>query len=91
MKARGQPLAGSNLLIRRPNPVRSLMTAAALAAAFALAGCKTEDPFSYNARANAPIPPALLATMEQKDMAKDSPILVRLFKVIIALTKAWLA
>ncbi len=80
MKARGQPLAGTNVLIRRPNPVRSLITAAAIAAAFALAGCKTEDPFSYNARANAPIPQALLAEMEKKDMAKDSPILVRLFK-----------
>jgi len=80
MKARGQPLAGTNVLIRRPNLVRSLMTAAAIAAAFALASCKTDDPFSYNARANAPIPPALLAEMEKKDMAKDSPILVRLFK-----------
>jgi murein L,D-transpeptidase YafK len=67
-------------LIRRPNLVRSLMTAAALAGAFALASCKTEDPFSYNARANAPIPPSLLAEMDKKDMAKDSPILIRLFK-----------
>ena len=80
MKARGQPFAGSNLLIRRPNPVRSLITAAALAAAFALAGCKTENVFQYNARANAPIPPQLLAEMEKKNMAKDSPMLVRLFK-----------
>lgn len=67
-------------MIRRPNPVRSLMTAAAIAAAFALAGCKTEGVFPYNARANAPIPSALLAEMEKKDMAKDSPMLVRLFK-----------
>jgi murein L,D-transpeptidase YafK len=80
MKARGQPFAGSNLLIRRPNPVRSLITAAALAAAFALAGCKTEQVFQYNARANAPIPPQLLAEMEKKNMAKDSPMLIRLFK-----------
>ena len=80
MKARGQPLAGSNVLIRRPNPVRSLLTAAAIAAAFALAGCKTEDVFQYNARANAPIPPSLLAEMEKKNMAKDSPMLIRLFK-----------
>ncbi len=80
MKARGQLLAGTNVLIRRPNLVRSLMTAAAIAAAFALASCKTEDPFQYNARANAPIPPSLLAEMEKKNMAKESPILVRLFK-----------
>lgn len=56
------------------------MTAAAIAATFALAGCKTEGVFQYNARANAPIPPALLAEMEKKNMAKDSPMLVRLFK-----------
>jgi murein L,D-transpeptidase YafK len=80
MKARGQPFAGSNLLIRRPNPVRSLVTAAALVAAFALAGCKSENVFQYNARANAPIPPSLLAEMEKKNMAKDSPMLIRLFK-----------
>ena len=80
MKARGQLLAGTKVLIRRPNLVRSLMTAAAIAAAFTLASCKTEDPFQYNARANAPIPPSLLAEMEKKNMAKESPILVRLFK-----------
>jgi murein L,D-transpeptidase YafK len=80
MKARGQPFAGSNFLIRRPNLVRSLLTAAALAGAFALAGCKTEGVFQYNARANAPIPPQLLAEMEKKNMAKDSPMLIRLFK-----------
>jgi hypothetical protein len=82
MQARGKPFAGSNLLIRRPNPVRSLFTAAAIAAAFALAGCKTEQVFQYssNAKANAPIPAALLAEMEKKNMAKDSPMLIRLFK-----------
>ena len=74
MKARGQPLAGGNVLIRRPNPVRSLLTAAAIATAFALAGCKSENVFQYNARANAPIPPSLLAEMEKKNMAKDSPM-----------------
>ncbi len=82
MQARGKPFAGSNLLIRRPNPVRSLFTAAAIAAAFALAGCKTEQVFQYssNAKANAPIPAALLAEMEKKNMAKDLPMLIRLFK-----------
>ncbi len=67
-------------MIRRPKPVRSLITAAAIAAAFALGGCKTENAFQYNARANAPIPPSLLAEMEKKNMAKGSPMLVRLFK-----------
>lgn len=56
------------------------MTSAALAAAVMLSGCKTEGVFPSSARANAPIPPALLAEMEKKDMDKGSPLLVRIFK-----------
>ncbi len=68
-------------MIRRPNPARMAIACAALVTALALAGCKTEGVFpTYNARANAPIPPALLAEIEQKNMTKEAPILVRLFK-----------
>ena len=67
-------------MIRRPNPIRTLMTSAAMAAALVLAGCKTDGMYPYNARANAPIPAALLNEIDQKNMTKDSPILVRLFK-----------
>lgn len=80
MKARGQPLAGSKLLIRRFNRVQTLCAAGVLVAAFALAGCKTDGVFPGNMRANAPIPPALLATMQDKGMSKEAPILIRLFK-----------
>lgn len=63
-----------------PNLARTLMASAALAAAVMLSGCKTEGVFPSSARANAPIPPALLAEMEKKDMDKGSPLLVRIFK-----------
>jgi murein L,D-transpeptidase YafK len=63
-----------------PNLVRTLMASAALAAAVMLSGCKTEGVFPSSARANAPIPPALLAEMEKKNMDKSSPLLVRIFK-----------
>lgn len=56
------------------------MASAALAAAIMLSGCKTEGVFPSSARANAPIPPALLAEMEKKNMDKSSPLLVRIFK-----------
>lgn len=80
MMARGQPLVGSNILIRRPNFVRAWLAPATLAAALMLGGCKTEGVFPANMKANAPIPPALLSEMESKNMAKESPILVRIFK-----------
>lgn len=63
-----------------PNLVRTLMASAALAAAVLLSGCKTESVFPSSSRANAPIPPALLAEMEKKNMSKESPLLVRIFK-----------
>lgn len=63
-----------------PNLVRALMASAALSAAVMLSGCKTEGVFPSSARANAPIPPALLAEMEKKNMDKNSPLLVRIFK-----------
>jgi len=62
--------------------VRALVTFAALAAAGAfLAGCDGEDmSLAMNAKANQPVPPKLAATMVEKDMDLQSPILVRLFK-----------
>ncbi|HWP25513.1 MAG TPA: L,D-transpeptidase family protein [Xanthobacteraceae bacterium] len=55
------------------------MASAAVAAAAALGGCQT-DGTDLSARALTPIPPKLLAEMEQKNMNKDAPILVRIFK-----------
>ncbi len=55
------------------------MASAAVAAAAALGGCQT-DGTDLSARALTPIPPKLLAEMERKNMNKDAPILVRIFK-----------
>lgn len=60
-------------------PVRALLASAAIAASFALAGCDGES-LSTNAKANRPIPEKLVTEMDQKNMDKASPMLVRLFK-----------
>lgn len=62
--------------------VRALVTSAALAAAGAfLAGCNSDDiSLAANSKANQPVPPKLIAAMEEKDMDLQSPILIRLFK-----------
>jgi murein L,D-transpeptidase YafK len=58
---------------------RYLMATAAVASALALAGCNTDD-VSPNARALKPLPAALVAEIEAKNMPRESPILVRIFK-----------
>ena len=59
--------------------VRALLTSAALGAAVALAGCET-DGTQVPGKALKPISPQLLSEMAQKDMTKESPILIRMFK-----------
>jgi murein L,D-transpeptidase YafK len=54
------------------------MASAALAATVALSGCQT-DGVTY-AKAMRPLSPKMLAMLEEKSMAKESPILARLFK-----------
>ena len=63
---------------RRPL-VRTLLASAAIAAAIALAGCDT-DGSMMPGRALAPLSEKMIAEIEQKNMDKDSPILVRVFK-----------
>jgi murein L,D-transpeptidase YafK len=61
--------------------VRPLLASAAIAAAVALAGCNTDtDPAILSGRANQPLSDKMLAEIEQKGMAQDSAILVRVFK-----------
>jgi murein L,D-transpeptidase YafK len=60
--------------------VRPLLAAAALAAAVALAGCDTDTPPALNGRHLQPISEQMLAEIERKNMSKESPILVRIFK-----------
>ena len=57
------------------------MTSVALAAGVLLAGCNSDEiSLANNAKANQPVPPKLIAAMNEKDMDLQSPILVRLFK-----------
>ena len=58
------------------------MTSVALAGAVALGGCETDDVATAvaGARAMRPLPPALAAELDKKNMPRESPILVRIFK-----------
>jgi murein L,D-transpeptidase YafK len=61
--------------------VRALLASAAIAAALALAGCNTDSSTSaVNGRHMQPLSDRMLAKIESKNMAKESPILVRIFK-----------
>jgi murein L,D-transpeptidase YafK len=59
--------------------VRALLASAAAVAAIALAGCDA-DSIAPTGRAQAPLSEKMLASIEAKQMDKDSPILVRIFK-----------
>jgi murein L,D-transpeptidase YafK len=66
-------------LTRRPL-LRTLLASAAVAAAVALAGCDTDGGVLPSGRALAPLSDKMLVEIEQKNMTKESPILVRIFK-----------
>ena len=59
---------------------RSLLASAALVAAVSLAGCNTDGTLPMNGKAMAPLSMRMLSDIEAKNMDKDSPILVRVFK-----------
>jgi murein L,D-transpeptidase YafK len=52
----------------------------AVAAAVALAGCNSESTLGVNGRHMQPLSERMLADLESRGMAKESPILVRIFK-----------
>jgi murein L,D-transpeptidase YafK len=56
------------------------MVSVALAGAVALAGCETDDLSQVSARALKPLPAALAAEIDKRNMPRESPILVRIFK-----------
>ncbi len=60
--------------------LRVLMTSAVLAGALALAGCYGDEGYQLPTRAMKELSPEMLALLNQKNMPKDSPILVRVFK-----------
>src|SRR5262247_4586028 len=85
MKASGEAFLWGRLfggvpgLNRRPL-VRTLLASAAIAAAMALAGCNTEGTPSVGGRHLQPLSDRMVADIENKNMEKESPILVRIFK-----------
>jgi murein L,D-transpeptidase YafK len=60
--------------------VHALLASAAIAAAIALAGCNTESTPAVGGRHMQPLSERMLADIDEKNMAKESPILVRIFK-----------
>jgi murein L,D-transpeptidase YafK len=66
-------------LNRRPL-VRSLLASAAIAAAIALAGCDTDSPPALSGRSMQPLSERMLTEIDRRNMEKESPILVRIFK-----------
>jgi murein L,D-transpeptidase YafK len=66
-------------LIRQPL-LRLLLASAAIAAAVAVAGCDMDRILSINGRHMQPLSERMLADLESRNMAKESPILVRIFK-----------
>jgi murein L,D-transpeptidase YafK len=56
------------------------LTFAAIAAAVALAACNSEGPVAVNGRHMQPLSDRMVADLETRNMAKESPILVRIFK-----------
>jgi murein L,D-transpeptidase YafK len=60
---------------------RTLLASAAIASAVALAGCETDGTSPMiSARALQPLSGEMIALLKQKNMPKESPVLVRIFK-----------
>jgi murein L,D-transpeptidase YafK len=64
--------------LKRPF-VRALLASAAVAVAITLAGCNPSD-VPTSGRAMAPLSQKMITDIQEKNMDKESPILVRLFK-----------
>ena len=76
-----RPTAGEYRVLRRSPLLRSLLASAALVVAVTLAGCNTDGVnLPTSGKALAPLSAKMTTDIEQKNMDKDSPILVRVFK-----------
>jgi murein L,D-transpeptidase YafK len=71
--------SGSFALIRA-SLVRALTASAVIAGALSLAGCLGDDSYQLPTRAMKEMSPELLTLLDQKNMPKESPILIRIFK-----------
>jgi murein L,D-transpeptidase YafK len=81
MMARGTACRpwGSLRLIRSPL-ARAVLASAVLSAAVALSGCNTDGVLPMSEKAARPLSEKMVKDIESKNMDKDSPILVRVFK-----------
>ena len=64
----------------RARLVRALTVSAIVAGSLTLAGCYGEDGYQLPTKAMKELSPQMLALLEQKNMPKESPVLVRIFK-----------
>jgi murein L,D-transpeptidase YafK len=64
----------------RASLVRALTVSAIVAGSLTLAGCYGEDGYQLPTKAMKELSPQMMALLEKKNMPKDSPILVRIFK-----------
>jgi murein L,D-transpeptidase YafK len=60
--------------------VRALTASAIVAGSLALAGCYGEDGYQLPTKAMKELSPQMLSLLEQKNMPKESPVLIRIFK-----------
>jgi murein L,D-transpeptidase YafK len=74
------PISGATGPRARLLLARLLIRWVALAGALALAGCYGDDGYQLPTRAMKELSPEMLTLLQQKNMPKDSPILVRIFK-----------
>jgi murein L,D-transpeptidase YafK len=66
--------------LNRASLARALTVSAIITGSLSLAGCFSGDSYELPTRAMKELSPQMLAMLEQKNMPKDSPILVRIFK-----------
>src|SRR5580704_9162301 len=71
--------SGSSALFRA-SLIRALTASAVLAGALTLAGCYGDDGYQLPTRAMKELSPEMLTLLDQKNMPKESPILLRIFK-----------
>jgi murein L,D-transpeptidase YafK len=76
--SRGIDLIRASLIRARARG--ALLALAFAAGAMALAGCNTDDVYQVPTRAMKELSPEMLSVLDQKQMPKESPILVRIFK-----------
>jgi murein L,D-transpeptidase YafK len=66
--------------LNRASLGRALTVSAVIAVSVMLAGCFSEESYELPTRAMKELSPQMVAMLDQKQMPKDSPILVRIFK-----------